>query len=396
MTTQNQSSLFYNGCTVDITEDYLYVSGTYSIRASLPSTSEELDQIIELGKHIGQQISRNVAATTLERADQRAAELAQQAAPHLHKNGKRPFTLIAPYGRLKIKRQRLRDPKTGKSIIPSAILWKTAQNRHIVSALAESACAESQQVSFRKSKENLSKTANVDSLLAHATIWKLKQKEGRCSEKAHDQLVEKVLSEHRATLDQHGFLPPSNDAGDEDSTEVFAEEEEMEEIEEQADELYTYFTSESLKTKSENDMSESQVNVATTSDVKGKRVPRHVPADTILIQPDEVVTKSQEPGRKQNKTHTVTIETGWGRIEYLAARSSEKLQLLVAVILVLFGLFSGKKLKLEGISDGAAWIRLWVARLVGIDVYCLLREHIQDLSDGEKANIRLYIEKRLK
>ena len=58
----------------------------------------------------------------------------------------------------------------------------------------------------------------------------------------------------------------------------------MEEIEEQADELYTYFTSESLKTKSENDMSESKVNVATTSDVKGKRVPRHVPADTILIQ----------------------------------------------------------------------------------------------------------------
>ena len=43
-------------------------------------------------------------------------------------------------------------------------------------------------------------------------------------------------SEHRETLDNHGFLPPpSNDAGDEDSTEVFAEEKEMEEIEEQAD-----------------------------------------------------------------------------------------------------------------------------------------------------------------
>ena len=294
MTTQNQSSLFYNSCTANITGNHLHIRGYYDIQTDIPSTSEELDQIIELSRHIGQQISLNVAATTVERADQRAAELAQQAAPHLHKNGKRPFTLIVPYGRLKIKRQRLRDPKTGKTIIPSAILWKTAQNRHIVSALAQSACAESQQVSFRKSKENLSKTANVDSLLAHATIWKLKQKEGRCSEKAHDQLVEKVLSEHRETLDNHGFLPPpSNDAGDEDSTEVFAEEKEMEEIEEQADELYTHFTSEHRKNKSESVVEESKANVATPSDVKGKRVPRHVPADTILVQPDEVVTKSQ-------------------------------------------------------------------------------------------------------
>ena len=42
--------------------------------------------------------------------------------------------------------------------------------------------------------------------IAHTTIWNLKQKEGRCSEKAQDQLVEKVLSEHRETLDKHGFL----------------------------------------------------------------------------------------------------------------------------------------------------------------------------------------------
>ena len=39
---------------------------------------------------------------------------------------------------------------------------------------------------------------------------------------------------------------------------------------------------------------------------------------------------------------------------------------------MLLGLFSGKKLKLEVISDGAAWIRLWVARFTGIDVYHLL------------------------
>jgi len=184
-------------------------------------------------------------------------------------------------------------------------------------------------------------------------------------------LVENLLSEHGDTLDKYGFLPPpSNNA--EDATEVFAEEKEMKKIEEQADELYTHFTSECRKNKIENDTSERNVNVATVSEGKTKRVPRHVPNDTILLQADEVVTKSQESGRKQNKTYTATVETGWGRVEYLAARSSEKLQLLVAVVFVLLGLFSGKKLKLEVISDGAAWIRLWVGRFIGIDVYHLL------------------------
>ena len=108
MTTQNQSNLFYTSCTADITEGRLHIRGYYDIQTDIPPTSEELGQIIELSEHIGQQISRNVAATTLEQADQRAAELAQQAAPHLHKNGKRRFTFIASFGRLKIKRQRLR------------------------------------------------------------------------------------------------------------------------------------------------------------------------------------------------------------------------------------------------------------------------------------------------
>jgi hypothetical protein len=40
------------------------------------------------------------------------------------------------------------------------------------------------------------------------------------------------------------------------------------------------------------------------------------------------------------------------------------------VVLVLWGLFTGKKL--EVISDGAAWIRLWIAALVGIEVQQIL------------------------
>ena len=83
----------------------------------------------------------------------------------------------------------------------------------------------------------------------------------------------------------------------------------------------------------------------------------------------------QEPGRKANKTLTATVETGTGRCEYLAARSSESLQLLVAAVLVLLGLFrrgGAVIMKLEVISDGATWIGNWIGRLTGVEVYHLL------------------------
>jgi hypothetical protein len=265
-----------------------------------------------------------------------------------------------------MKRQRLFDTQTSKTLIPSAKLWKTAQNRHIVTALAELACETSQNISYRKSKEKISQEARVDSLLAHSTVWNLKQDEEQRLEKAQQQFVESVLEEQGEALAKHGFLPPPKESICEDITEDVL----SEEVEEEADTLYTYFTSECRKNKNESDVVENEACDNNVSDDSTKRVPRHVPADTIMLQADEVVTKSQEPGCKVNKTFTATLESGFGRCEYLAARSSESLQTLVAVILVLWGLLAGKKL--EVISDGAAWIRLWIGRLVGVKVYHIL------------------------
>jgi hypothetical protein len=99
-------------------------------------------------------------------------------------------------------------------------------------------------------------------------------------------------------------------------------------------------------------------------------IKRHVPHDVIQLQVDEVVTKSQEPGHKTNKTFTATIEDGSGRTEYLVAKTSRTLQLLVGVVLALLGLFRGKRL--EVISDGATWIGDWIRQLSGLEVYQIL------------------------
>ena len=360
--TPNQSIPFSAQCKVENIGGTLQLTGTFSLPYDIASTASELNDIIDLADQIGQVLKQEIAVTALQHADSQSARLAQEVAPHLHKHGSRPFTLIAPYGRLKMQRQRLLDPRTGKPFIPSAILWKTKQNCHIVAALARSACGTVQNISYRKSQKSLSETARVDSLLAHSTVWNLKQEEEQRLEKMQQQFVETVLQEHGETLDKHGFLPPPSEKSaceravdDELSSEI---------IEAEVEALYAYFTKEHPTNESESD------GDGMPKEVEGKRCPRHVPADTILLQADEVVTKSQETGRKTNKTFTATLETGLGQCEYLASRSSESLQMLVAAILVLWGLFSGKKL--EVISDGAAWIRLWIGRLVGVEVYHLL------------------------
>ena len=92
--------------------------------------------------------------------------------------------------------------------------------------------------------------------------------------------------------------------------------------------------------------------------------------DVILVQLDEVMTKSQEKGRKTNLTYTGTVENRSGKVVHLVAESSEALIRLIAAQLVLFGLFSGKRL--EVLSDGARWIATWAMGIVGMDVVAIL------------------------
>jgi hypothetical protein len=92
--------------------------------------------------------------------------------------------------------------------------------------------------------------------------------------------------------------------------------------------------------------------------------------DVILVQLDEVVTKSQEKNRKTNLTYTGTVEDRSGHVVYLVAESSEALIRLIAAQLVLFGLFAGRRLEVLG--DGARWIAIWATGIVSVDVVAIL------------------------
>jgi len=92
--------------------------------------------------------------------------------------------------------------------------------------------------------------------------------------------------------------------------------------------------------------------------------------DVILVQLDEVVTKSQEKNRKTNLTYTGTVENRSGQVVSLVAESSEALIRLIAAQLVLFGLFASRRLEVLG--DGARWIVTWASGIVGVDVVVIL------------------------
>jgi hypothetical protein len=88
----------------------------------------------------------------------------------LHKNGTSPYTIIMKCGRIKIKRQRLRNTQTGKTITPSAIVWDTSQNQHVTKQVIEASCDASQDVSYRKAAKQLADESGEEQLISTTTV----------------------------------------------------------------------------------------------------------------------------------------------------------------------------------------------------------------------------------
>jgi len=195
---------------------------------------------------------------------------------------KKKFTIVARFGDVRFRRQRLRNTLTSKTLTPSAILWGTSQKRHLTASVRESACEASQSVSYRKAARQLAGEAGVEQLLSHTTVWNKKQEKGKELAQQQDVFVQQVLAKQEV-------LPPCGVPSEE-----------------------------------------------------GKCRIEH---DTIQIQMDEVKTRSQEEDKKWNLTYTATLATPDNRCHYFAAASSEQLIQLVVVHLIVLGLSLHKRLE---------------------------------------------------
>ena len=295
-------------CKVVAEKNGYFLSGQFDYFVSFAESDNELDHIEKRIEQIGQEFKRVVCVETLQVADARNAECFRLANNRLRKHGSSPFTIIAKCGRIKIKRQRMLDRQTGQTMIPSAIVWKTSQNRHVTEQTLQSACDASQDVSYRKAARQLAKESGEECLITASAVWKKKQQKGKELQQKQDALIEQASKQPEQVM--------------------------------------------------------SLAN--TSSTLKSSRVP----PDTIQLQADEVLTKSQQPGKKMNQTFTATLENAEGNCFYLVAKSSEQLIALVATRLMMLGLFTGKRL--EVISDGARWIAEWIASFTNVEVVRVL------------------------
>jgi hypothetical protein len=174
-------------CQSEVSEGRVHCVGHFTCTISLPSVGSAVpNHVVRAIEQAGQQFKREVAISSLEAIDQSLACLAQ-AVGHLRHHGRRRFTFLTPLGRVPVRRTRLFDPKTGTTLIPSAIAWQTQQNRHPVSSLITAACDVSQELSYRKSQEQLSTTAGVDSLCSASCVWNYKQKQEKELELAQEE-----------------------------------------------------------------------------------------------------------------------------------------------------------------------------------------------------------------
>ena len=98
MTTEQQYTANSVECKAVLENNEIQILGTFHFSMSLDPKMNELDALIATAEAIGQMVKERVAVTSLEASDQRATAVVQRCADHcaerLHKNGKRPFTII--------------------------------------------------------------------------------------------------------------------------------------------------------------------------------------------------------------------------------------------------------------------------------------------------------------
>jgi hypothetical protein len=220
MFAQKQDATLTQDCQVKCQENQISVGGMFQVQFSIAFDGHELDHIESEIEKAGQEFKRQVTRHVLESADRRVAEVAQTANPCFHKHGVRPFTIVARYGEVQFDRQRLFDPKTRKTLIPSAIAWKTSKRRHLTAGLIDAACKESQQVSYRKASQNLADTSGQTSLIAASTVWNKKQQRGKELKSKQKQRVDKILMQHEAVLVEHKIVTQTT-APSPDEVELF-------------------------------------------------------------------------------------------------------------------------------------------------------------------------------
>lgn len=280
MNTQLDNNIFSGTCTVTPIEgegEGYHVRSVIEFDIRFKPGENKVDTITNAVEENGNKMKRMTSQEVFEKDDETNVKIFQEANPTLKRYGKQSFTFITQFGHVSIQRQSLYNIITRKKIIPSKIVWRTSQNRHITERLREIVCEKLQHLSFRQTAQTLSEQSGEKSLIVPSTVRKILQSKRK---ELHEQQLQFVQ-----------------------------------------------------------DVKEDKKEIDTTNIKQPKRT--HEAKEMIHLEMDEIVTKSQLKGQRWNTTYTATLTMPTEQNIYLIAPNEKELTELVNAHLIKNDAFAG-------------------------------------------------------
>jgi hypothetical protein len=245
-------------------------------------------------------------------------------------HGQRTMTFKTVFGTVQVSRRRIMHKADQSSEIPAAKAWNTPQQVTITQGLIDATCDAMLQESSRKSLRHVEERAGEAGLLGRVSVLNLVHEEGRQLREASQRRAAQIFEadpEAARCLLPHVAEP---------------------------------LVEGQCQTEESQDLWPALVGFpgAPTAEIVPEEEPRHVDADTVMVQADEVCVHAQaSTGRKQVDVYNAMVRTA-ERTWCFSAENAQSLIFLVGGLLATLGVHHGQ-LRLLFVNDGARWIRDW-------------------------------------
>ena len=298
-------------------------------------TKHLLNEMERVMEESGQQYKRKMYKYGVERADKELVERKKEK-DEISRIGKKPYTIKAVFGKVKIDRTRIRYERGGTEI-PSGKSWGTGQQVYTTKGLRNAVCDLLAKESITGTVSEIEKRCGEKGLLSGRSVLNILHKEGEALIKAQEKRAEAVFER----------IPEAR---------ILLVEEEKR----------------SKRIEGEN-IIDGEWDKGIEEEMKGSRIvlgfnynkqieQSKLDARQVIAQFDEVKVRAQpRSGKKELLVYTSVVITE-NKSYYISAAKFREIFRQVGSLMAVLGVHEGKR-ELCVLGDGAHWIRNWYKQL---------------------------------
>jgi hypothetical protein len=344
------------------------------INHRVPVQNERLpDELEQLVIRAGREFMRELYRQMLERADVELvlANRGGKEGKGIQRIGKRPYTFITSFGRVVMKRIRIKHKSDGSTQIPSGRLWGTPKQQCITALLKQAAYELAAKQSYSSTVRQLERETGEAKILAKSSICKILHEAGAQLQMAEqeraatvyeqDEAAKLLLGRAESYLADEIFERPW--LGCEDLDEELSELDDVER-DEQLQALLHQIEWDAREQIAPTAAAPAQAEIvspqiaimAQSLATESLTITPVTKGDLVIVMPDEVVVRSQQADQIWLTHYTAVVITA-DKTHYFSAPTSIQLCYQVSGLLATLKVHIDKQLLL--ISEGAGWIRCW-------------------------------------